>query len=331
MQTGKRLRAVLLGAGSLGRAFIRRLRDEGGPVDLVAVATGHHGRRIVQEGLDPSLALNLVEAGELGEEGPEDVGELLAETRADVLVECIPQNIRTGDPALGFHRVALDAGVHVVTANKAPVVIGYRDACHRAAKSGVQFRFGATVLDGLPVFDFVEQLRGHRVIKVRGVLNATSSVVLETLGSGGSRSRGLARAQARGIAEADPVLDLDGWDAATKAALLANVWMEGSLRVVDVQRSGCEGLKDNAIARAGEEGIHYRLVATVEQTGAGVAATVEPVPLEPGDVFHGLDGARGGIEIETDQGQSFVLLQRSAGLSDAAGGLLLDCRSLLER
>lgn len=330
MQSGRRLRAALLGAGSLGRAFIRRLRDEGGPIDLVAVVTGHHGRQVSRDRIDPSMAVNLVEAGELGVEGPEDLAEILAESQADVLVECIPQNIRTGEPALGFHRVALDAGVHVVTANKAPVVIGFRDAQHRAAKAGVGYRFGATVLDGLPVFDFVSQLRGQRVVRLRGVLNATSSVVLDSLAEGGSRSRGLARAQARGIAEADPVLDLDGWDAATKAALLGNVWMEGSLRVVDVQRSGLEGLKDAAVARAAEQGLRYRLIAQVHREAAGLAASVEPVALEPDDAFHGLPGARGGIEIETDGGLSFVLLQRSAGLADAAAGLLADCRALLE-
>lgn len=328
MQSGKRLRAVVLGAGSLGRAFLRRLRDDGGPVELVGIVTAHHGRRLAEDGLDPTLALNLAEAGELGDSGEEGLSDVLSALRADVLVECIPQNIRSGEPALSFHRAALDAGVHVVTANKAPIVLGYRDLRHRAAKSGASFRFGASVLDGMPLFEFAAQLRGQRITRVRGVLNATSSVVLETLGDGGTRARGLARAQARGIAEADPVLDLDGWDAAAKAALLANVWMEGSLRVVDVVRSGLESLKDSAVRRAAEEGHRYRLVTTLTSEAGQVEATVRPEPLEPTDVFYGLQGARGGVEIQTDLGLGVCLVQRTAGLADAAGGLLADCRAI---
>lgn len=329
MQSARRLRTVLLGAGSLGRTFLRRVRDETTPVELVGVLTGHHGQLVDPGGIDPAHALHLAEAGGLGPEGDLDLDELLADLGAELLVECIPQNIRSGEPALGYLRTALDQGIHVVTANKSPVALGYRDLLHRAAKSGARFRHEATVLDGMPLFTFAEQLHGQRIVRVRGVLNATSSVVLETLGEGGSRPRGLARAQAQGIAEADPVLDLDGWDAAAKAALLANVWMEGSLRVVDVSRTGLETLKDKEIARAAEEGGRYRLVATIQRDEAGVKAEVAPIPLEPDDPFWGLRGARGGLELETNFGHRFLLIQSSAGLHDAAGGILADIRALV--
>lgn len=329
MLTGKRLRVVLLGAGSLGRAFLRRLGDEKAPVDLVGIATARHGRMLSREGIDPTVALNTVEAGELGQDGPEDFGELLNAVGADAIVECIPQNIRSGDPALGYQRASLELGVHVVTSNKSPIALGYRDLRHRAAKSGKQFRFEATVLDGLPVFAFASQLGNDRITKVRAVLNGTSSVVLETLGQGSTRARGLARAQARGIAEADPVLDLDGWDAAAKAALLANVWMEGSLRVVDVVRKGLETLKDKDVAKAAEEQLHYRLVADIVRDEAGARASVAPVALEPGDPFHTLRGPRGGIEIETESGRSFCMLQGTAGLEDAAAGIVADLEAIL--
>lgn len=326
-QADRSLRTVVLGAGSLGRAFLRRLRDDGGPVRLVGLVTAHHGAHLSPTGIDAGEALSMAEAGELGET-VSDVPALFQRLEADLLVECIPQNIRTGEPALGYMRAALERGLHVVTANKAPVVLGYRELQAKAQQGGREFRFGAAVLDGLPIFDFVKQLRGQRVVKARGVLNATSSVVLETVGDGGSRARGLARAQARGIAEADPVLDLDGWDAAAKAALLANVWMEANFRVVDVHRSGLENLKDSAVVRAAAEGRRYRLVAEVLTDGTHVGASVAPVALEADDPLYGLTGACGGLEITTDQGSSMCLLQRSAGLMDAAGGLLADCRAI---
>lgn len=326
----ERLRTLLLGAGSLGRAFLRRLRDKGGPVDIVGIVTAHHGRMVAPEGIDPSLAINLVESDGLGESAPQDFKKLLETSRPQVLVECIPQNIRSGEPSLSFLRLALDMGIHVVTSNKAPIVLGYRDLRHRAAKSGVTFRFEATVLDGLPLFTFMSELRDVRVTSVRGVLNATSSVVLESVQLGSTRSRGLARAQAQGIAEADSVLDLDGWDAAAKVALLANVWMNGVLRVVDVARTGCDSVKDEVIRAAGQAGAHFRLVGEARKNEDGsIKAFVEPMAIDQDDPLFPLKGSAGGIAIETDAGQSFVLLQQSAGIDDAAFGLIQDCKSIL--
>ncbi|MCA9551187.1 MAG: hypothetical protein KC933_14220 [Myxococcales bacterium] len=330
MGDNSRLRVLLIGAGSLGRGFLRRLRDHGGPVELVGVVTAHHGRVLDSAGIDPSLAVNLVESDGLGDSAPSDLKKMIEVSGAQAVVECVPQNIRSGEPALGFMRTALDMGIHVVTANKAPIVLGYRDLRHRAARAGAQFRFEAAVLDGLPLFSFVSQLPATRVVRVRGVLNATSSVVLETVGQGASRSRGLARAQAQGIAEADSVLDLDGWDAAAKAALLANVWMDGALRVVDVARTGLETLKDDKIAAAAETGARYRLVAEVERSSDGnIRASVEPVALEPGDPLYALRGNQGGVVLDTDAGQRIVLLQQTAGVEDAALGMVQDCRAIL--
>ena len=278
------------------------------------------------------MALNLVESQTLGEEGPDTIPELIEATRAEALIECVPQNIRSGEPALSFMRAALDAGVHVITTNKAPIVLGYRDLRHRAAKSKTAFRFEATVLDGLPLFAFLAQLRHTGIRKIRGVLNATSSVVLESVALGSTRSRGLARAQAQGIAEADSVLDLDGWDAAAKSALLANVWMGGALRVVDVARTGIDTVKDVEVERAQQAGAKFRLVAEIERYDDGhIRASVEPFALEGGDPLYGLRGGQGGIVVYTDQGHEHAFLQQTHGLDDAAYGIMQDGWAIVEQ
>lgn len=322
-----RMRAVLVGAGSLGRALLRRLRDHGGPIQLVAVITAHHGRMYDANGIDPSLALNLVESEGLGDSAPADVKKLIELARPQILIECIPQNIRTGEPSLGIIRTAIDAGVHVVTANKSPIALGYRDLRHRAAKAGVFFRFEATVLDGVPLFSTVAAMPETEIVGFRGVLNGTSSVVLESVQLGSTRSRGLARAQAQGIAEADAVLDLDGWDAAAKAALLANVWMGGALRVVDVVRSGCDTLKDDKLRESTD--VHWRLVAEVKKgSDGGIRASVSPVPLEPQDPFFSLRGAESGLTISTADGTKLTFLLESPGVDSAAHGLIQDCYAI---
>ncbi|MEE2904126.1 MAG: hypothetical protein VYC39_17500 [Myxococcota bacterium] len=321
-----RAKLMLCGAGSLGKSFLRLLRDLQDEFNLMAVVTAHHGQLVDAEGIDPSVALNLIEAEGFDTSNTSSIEEIIEAVKPDILVECIPQNMRSGDPALGILKTALDQGIHVVTANKSAIALGYRDLLHRSAKSNVTIGFEATVLDGVPIFSFVEQMKNTSVVAVRGVVNGTSSLVLESLQYDSTRSRGLARAQALGIAEADTVLDLDGWDASAKAALLANVWMNGSLRVFDVVRSGCESLKDADVKAAAEQG-RYRLVIEVSKTESGQArATVTPTLLEPGDALYSLTGASGGLQITTDSGQKMVILHNSPGLESAALGLLHDCR-----
>ena len=82
-----KVRALLVGAGSLGRAFLRRLRDGGGPVQLVGVITAHHGRMISTDGIDPSLAINLIESEGLGESAPQDFKKMLEAARPEVMIE----------------------------------------------------------------------------------------------------------------------------------------------------------------------------------------------------------------------------------------------------
>ncbi len=268
--------------------------------------------------------MNLSESEGFGDQGPAEFEKLLEVTKPDVVIECIPQNIRSGEPSLHMLRAALDAGCHVITANKSAVALGYRDLLHRAAKANVTLRFEPTVLDGLPVFSTVAALPGIEIKRVRGIFNGTSSLVLESVESGATRARGLARAQAQGIAEADTVLDLDGWDAAAKAALIANVWMGGALRVVDVARSGCETVKDETLRGSGPY-VRHRLVAEIVRYPGGVVrAAVEPIALEPDDPLFSLKGACCGLTIETSKGFAMSFLQTSHGLDDASFGIMQD-------
>jgi len=319
------MRVLLLGAGSLGRAFLRCLRERSHPFTLVGVVTAHHGRLLAPEGVSAQEALSRLETDGFANVGPSDLPSILEQCRPDAVVECIPQNIRSGDPALAMHRAILDFGAHVITANKAPIALGYADLSLRARERGLYLGFEASILDGLPVFRWLDSLGDRSVASVRGVLNQTSSLVLEAVALGGTRARGLARAQARGIAEADAVLDLDGWDSAAKAALLANVWFGASMRVVDVVRAGCEDVKDAAVREAAEEGLQYRLVTTIDRSSDGaVRASVAPEALKPSDALFTARGGLGSMHIQLEDGLAFTLHQSTSGLDDAAFALVID-------
>lgn len=277
---------AFLGFGTVNRALhdlLTHHRDAlASDHDITFVITGVGSRRLGWRadagGLDP--------ANPSGAEC-HDVQEWLATARANVVFEAIALDPHTGQPALDFLRAALNHGAHAISANKGPVVHGYRELARLAEQVGRRYRFETSVMDGAPVFSLVREclpLVGLRA--VRGVFTSTATIVLEAIEDGLSMNDGIARAQQLGIAEADPSYDVDGWDTAVKLCAVANVLLGGDLRPGDVERLGIRALRDDDVRRANGEGRPYRLVGDVRRDASGVLrACVGPVRCEPGDVL----------------------------------------------
>ena len=158
---------------------------------------------------------------------------------ARVVVETTTLDISAGRPAIDHVAAALSAGCHVVTANKGPAAFAYDELRARAAAANLSFLFEGAVMDGVPVFNLVrETLPAVTIVGFRGVVNSTTNHILTALEAGEAFEPALARMQADGIAEADASLDVDGWDAAAKAAALANVLMGARITPHDVRRTG---------------------------------------------------------------------------------------------
>jgi homoserine dehydrogenase len=272
------LRLAYLGFGNVNRALHALLsarrellaREHGIEYVVTGVASRRGGWRASPSGLDPAAPSGVV---------CEDVEQWLAETFADVVLEAIPLDATAGRPALDYLRAALAHGAHVVSANKGPVVYGYRELTAFAATRGVQYRFESAVMDGAPVFSLVREclpLAGLRA--VRGVFTSTATVVLEAVERGLTLDDGIAEAQRLGIAEADPDYDIDGWDSAVKLCAVANVMLAADLRPGDVGREGLRTLSDDRVRQACREGRPYRLVGEIARDSAGgVSARVAPV------------------------------------------------------
>ncbi|MCZ7544598.1 MAG: hypothetical protein M5R40_14235 [Anaerolineae bacterium] len=161
---------------------------------------------------------------------------------ADLIFEATWLDPHAGQPATDYVRAALRAGRHVVTANKGPVAFAYRELRDQARAHDVGFFFESTVMDGAPVLGVArEGLPGCHVTRIRGVLNSTTNAMLCRMEEGLSYEAALAEMQAAGLAEADPTLDVDGWDSAVKTVVLANVAMGADLRPADVAREGIRG------------------------------------------------------------------------------------------
>jgi homoserine dehydrogenase len=327
---------ALIGYGNVAKRFVSLLEERrdwlARECDLecriVGVATRSHGSRLDPRGIsfadlnrdsqqpesrEASMASHVIDR----------LGQSEAELR--VVVETTTLDVRSGQPALDHVRAGMAAGCHVVTANKGPVAFAYAELRDAAAAAGVRFLFEGAVMDGVPIFNLVRQtLPAVQIAGFRGVINSTTNHILTALECGEEFGAALARMQAEGIAEAEPSLDVDGWDAAAKTAALANVLLDARITPHDVRRTGI-GPKDAGRAQAAASGgRRLKLVASASRGATGVIASVEPIELPRRDLLAGLDGKANALVLRTDLLGEIAVCQLEGSLTHTAYALLSD-------
>ncbi len=329
---------ALLGFGNVGQSLVRLLQrkapslsaDFGLTFTVTAIGTSRHGSAVDPAGLDLDRALSLVAAGEslstlTSFPAPADAFELLRLSKAHVLFENTPVNYHSGEPALSYLRSALELGMHAITANKGPVVHGYRQLTELAGQVGRKFLFESAVMDGAPIFSLFRQaLPAAELRGFRGILNSTTNLILDRMALGDSLDQAIAYTQSIGIAETDPSGDIDGWDAAVKVAALVTVLMGIPLLPEQVQRQGIRKLTPRNIRVAVDEGDRWKLVCTANREGAEVRALVSPELVHPGDPLHSVGGTSSIITFETDVLPQLTIVEGNPGPETTAYGLLAD-------
>ena len=352
---------AVVGFGHVGRRFVRLIDERRDWLALdfdlecrvVGVATKSRGSIARAEGVDALGLAVAAEAGtRIGEPSSRGVGDAGASAGADVcessfdvirrlaesdaplkvLIETTTLDIAAGQPAIDHVRTALQAGCHVVTANKGPAAFAYEELNAMALDRGLAFLFEGAVMDGVPVFNLVrETLPAVDIRGFRGVINATTNHILTALEDGQSFDEALGRMQAEGIAEADPSLDIDGWDAAAKTAALANVFMRARMTPQAVEREGIGPGTARAAMAARSKGARVRLVASARTTPSGVVTSVRPVELPEGDLLAGLRGQANALVLQTDVLGEIAICQLSGSLTQTAYALLSDLVTIRRR
>jgi len=335
------MRLILVGFGTVGRgtaecllAAAQSFSEQGEPARVVAVIDPIVGSVFRADGLDVAELLRLADAGIDLSQHPdaEPVSGLdgaLERSAADVLVELTPTNLEHGEPGLGHVRTALAAGLHVVTTNKGPIALAYRELDAAARAAGVQLRYEGTVMSGTPVLNLCETgLAGAGIRGIRGVLNGTCNFMLSQMEEGVAYDDALADAQARGYAEADPSGDVDGWDAAAKALILANCVLGAELEIEEVGRRGIAGLSAADLATALADGKTWRLVARVENSDAGWRAGVEPELVDRADPLGSLTGPGNLLVFETEALGDVVITGPGAGRRATGHAVVADLIAL---
>jgi homoserine dehydrogenase len=332
----KTFNLCLLGFGNVGRALVRLLGEKslelrehyGIEWRITGVATRRMGRIASAEGLPvESLLAGEFDAGvpSRREPPPADVREWLEAARCDVMFETTSLEPLTGEPAIGHARAALEAGAHVVTANKGTIVHAYRELHALALARGRHFLFEATVAD-MPVFSlFRECLPAARLRAFSGIFNSTTNVILEEMERGGTFEAGVRRAQSLGVTETDPAYDVDGWDAAVKTCALATVLMDAPLRLDEIEREGIRALDAASVRAARVAGSPYKLVSRAARTAEGqIAASVRAERIAPGDPLAVVNGTSLSIHFELDILPGLTLTAHRPDLQSTAYGLLSD-------
>jgi homoserine dehydrogenase len=286
-------RLALIGFGNVGQGFAQILRDQGPElvrqfeIDLkiVAVSDPLKGSAYDPEGFAPAALLDAVQAGRSLETLTAtshgwDAERTIASCNADAIIELSYTDLKTGEPAASHIRQALERGMHAVTTNKGPIALHYPELSALAHRKGVQIGIEGTVMSGTPTLRLgVDLLGAAGISRVQGIVNGTTNYILTQMESGAPYTEALAEAQAQGYAEADPTSDVEGFDAAGKTVILANVLMGTAITMKDVDRQGITQLTPADIASAKAEGQRWKLIASVEKTTDGVKASVRPTRL----------------------------------------------------
>ncbi len=235
--------------------------------------------------------------------------ELIEEEDVDLMVEATPTNIENGEPGLTFIRKALKRGIHVVTSNKGPLVVAFKELTTLAKTNNCHLLYEGTVAGALPVFSLVRKcLQGDKIRRIMGILNGTTNYILSKMYfEGTSFELALKEAQERGITERDPSYDVDGIDAACKIVILANALMNKDIRFDDVKRTGIRRITQEAVSLAKKANFAIKLIGIIDKR-AEVAPKLVPInhPL----CVHGTLNA---IHIESDLAGRITLIGYGAG------------------
>ena len=299
------VRIGVLGAGTVGGAFLELVRDR---ADAVEAATRRR----------PEVA-GVVRRSE------GDFDDILA--GCEVVVELIGGT----DPARDYVLRALREGRHVVSANK-QLIAQHGDELFDAARdAGVQLRFEAAVAGVIPVIRVIqESLAATEVAKVFGIVNGTTNFILtEMAKTGASYSDALARAQELGYAEADPSDDVGGADAAAKMAILARLAFHTPVRLDDVSFEGIESVQPDDLAYAKEFGLSLKLLGVAERNGDGISVRVFPCFLYGGHPLAPIEGPFNAVMVEAPSITEITMSGPGAGGIETASAVLGDVTSIL--
>ena len=313
---GARVRVGLLGCGNVGGALVELVGEQR---DAIADRTGLR-LDVARVAVRNTAKQRAVEIG--ADVLTNDARSLVEDPSVDVVVELIGGI----EPARELILTALQNGKAVVTGNKELLANVGAELFEAAEKAGVDLLFEAAVAGGIPLIrPLRESLAGDRVRRILGIVNGTTNFILTRMTEEGSTfHEALAEAQELGYAERDPTADVEGFDAAAKAAIIATVAFGVRIVAGDVYREGISGVTQADIAFAGRLGYVVKLLVVAEADDKGVAVRVHPAMVPKDHPLAAVRESFNAVFIEGAAVGDLMLYGRGAGGRPTASAVLGD-------
>ena len=339
----------MAGFGNVGREFSKLLLDKreelfkvyGTRLVLAGVSTRSKGTLISdgEKGLDIRAVLDMDDREHrFDRKSPYfvdcGVPEMIERCGADVFMELTTLSINDGEPATGYIEKAFGAGMHVITANKGPEAWHFSRLAAKAKEKDRLFLYETVVMDGAPIFNLAQEtLHGNKILGIRGILNGTSNFVLEQLEKGISFGDAVKEAQRIQIAEADPSMDIDGWDGAAKICALANILMDANLNPKNADVTSISDITPEIVRNAKSEGFRIKYICKAERSGdeKTVKLSVKPCRLPLDDFFCCVNGTSAAVTFYTDLAGEISIVQTDPGILQTAYGVYSDLITLIKK
>ena len=313
----------LIGLGTVGGGVARTILS-------------HHDRYLDAYNIDLKIAraCGLVweqaeAAGITPEQFTSDWHDVVSDESVDIVVELIGGE----HPATEIYEAAFAAGKHVVTANKALLGRHVESFARAAREHGVQLKCEASCGGGIPIVSTLERdLVGNEILTIAGILNGTTNSLLSRMeAEGADYADVLADAQAKGYAEADPSADVDGFDAASKTAILASIGFSSRVTTDDVYQQGIRTITAEDISVAHDLGYTIKLLGIARNTAEGVDVRVHPTMIPLDHQLAKVSGAMNAVYVVGDAVGETMFYGAGAGSFPTASAVVGDILTLSEQ
>ena len=332
------MRVAIIGYGKVGRAVTQLINDKKdylhkeGLKLQVNYIIGSHGGVYNSQGIDlvdfmefKAKQIDITKYPKGGNQGV-SFNKMIQNRDVDVVIELTPTNKETGEPGMTHIKRSLECGINVVTSNKGPILLSYKELRNIALKNHVQLGIGCTTGGALPSINGgMMDLAGADILSIEGVLNGTTNFIINEMENKGiTYMEALKKAQKLGIAETNPTLDVEGFDTAAKLLILTNVLMDEEKLLEDISIQGITKITPEEVKNCLQEGNKYKLLGKTVKENGKIQMTVKLEKLDPTHPFYAVDGKNKAVRYTSDVLGDLTIIGGASGVIPAGASILRD-------
>jgi homoserine dehydrogenase len=339
----KPLKLALLGFGNVNQAFCTLLNEKKLWIEetyafqpiITVITTLDQGNLVNSTGINIERALyEFKKEKNFNPANPDytldDTLSCMDCTPFDIAVEATTLNIFTGEPAISHIKKAFDKKSHVISVNKGPLALQGQSLKRHAIFNNLCFFYEGTVMDGFPIFNYVDKcLPGCKILGFEGIFNSTTNYIIGKMSNGMNYVDALARAQRAGFAEADSSLDIEGWDAAAKTAVLANMLMGANLEPTEIVRFNLNNLINQPMPKL-KSGDKLKIISVCHKENDKITAEIKLQKITTQHPFYCVDSSSSVITLKTDLMGELILIEKEPQIQQTAYAVFADMVRIIE-